>query len=96
VDDAYCLTPKSGAGTTRTGKVSYRRLWKCAACRQQISVLAGTIFEDSKMPISKWLLAFHLLCAGKNGVSALELSRVLDVRYKWQRPRPRRRKPDAP
>jgi transposase-like protein len=82
VDDAYYLTPKSGARTTRTGKVSYRRLWKCAACRQQFSVLVGTIFEDSKIPISKWLLAFHLLCAGKNGVSALELSRMLDVCYK--------------
>jgi transposase-like protein len=82
VDDAYYLTPKSGARSTRTGKVSYRRLWKCAACRQQFSVLVGTIFEDSKIPISKWLLAFHLLCAGKNGVSAPELSRMLDVCYK--------------
>jgi hypothetical protein len=65
VDDAYYLTPKSGARTTRTGTVSYRRLWKGAACRQQFSVLVETRFEESKIPVSQRLLAFHLLCAGK-------------------------------
>jgi transposase-like protein len=58
--------------------VSYRRLWKCAACRQQFSVLVGTIFEDSKVLLSKWLLGYAMLCVGKNGVSALEISRLLD------------------
>jgi hypothetical protein len=82
VDDAYYLTPKSGARTTRTGTVSYRRPWKGAACRQQFSVLVETSFEESKIPVSKRLLAFHLLCAGKYGVSALDLSRLLDVCYK--------------
>jgi len=82
IDHAYYLAPLSGVRVTRTGKVSYRRVWKCADCRQQFSVLVGTIFEDSHLPLSKWLLAIHLLCAGKNGVSALELSRTLGIAYK--------------
>lgn len=78
----YFLTPKNGTRTTSTGKVTYRRLWKCSACRQQFSVLVGTIFEDSKIPLSKWLLAVHLLCSAKNGVSAHELHRTLGITYK--------------
>lgn len=82
VDNAYFLTPKRGARTTRTGKPTSRRLWKCGACRQQFSVLVGTVMEDSKIPVSKWLLAIHMLNAGKNGVSALELSRTLGIGYR--------------
>ena len=82
VGNAYFLTPKQGARTTRTGKTTYRRLWKCGACRQQFSVLVGTVMEDSKIPVSKWLLAIHMLNAGKNGVSALELSRTLGIGYR--------------
>ena len=41
----------------------------------------GTIFEDSKIPLSKWILAFRLTCAGKNGVSAHELHRALGITY---------------
>src|SRR5919106_1348464 len=44
-----------------------RRLWKCAACRKQFSVMVGTIFEDSKIPLNKWLYAFYLLCTSKKG-----------------------------
>lgn len=82
VDHAYLLQPKAGVRTTRKGTVSYRRLWKCGACRQQFSVLVGTIFEDSKIPLHKWLLAIHLICAGKNGVSSCELGRQLGITQK--------------
>jgi transposase-like protein len=82
VGTAYFLAPKDGTRTTSTGKASYRRVWKCADCRQQFSVLVGTIFEDSKVPLSKWLLAVHMMQAGKNGVAALELQRTLGVSYK--------------
>lgn len=81
VDHAYFLTPKS-VRKTSTGKKTYRRVWKCVDCRKQFSVLVGTIFEDSKIPLSKWLLAIHLLCQGKNSVSAHELHRTLDITYK--------------
>jgi len=42
----------------------------------------GTIFEDSHIPLSKWLLAIHLLCASKKGMSAHQLHRMLGVTYK--------------
>ena len=82
VNHAYYLAPKAGTRTTSTGKVSYRRLWKCGECRETFSVLVGSVFEDSKIPLSKWLMAFHMMCAGKNGVAALELQRTLGVTYK--------------
>jgi transposase-like protein len=81
INHAYFLKPKNGIRMTRTGKPSYRRLWKCADCKKQFSVLKGTIFEDTHIPLSKWLLAYHLACAGKNGVSAHEIHRELDVTY---------------
>jgi transposase-like protein len=82
VDRAMYLEPRNGYRKTRTGVPTYRRVWKCKDCRQQFSVLVGTIFEDSHIPLSKWLLAVHMMCAGKNGVSALELSRVLGIAYR--------------
>ena len=59
-----------------------RRLWKCANCRKQFTVTVGTIFESSHIPLHKWLLAFHLLCASKKGMSAHQLHRMLDISYK--------------
>jgi ISXO2-like transposase domain len=51
-------------------------------CGKQFSVLVGTIFEDSRITLSKWLLAIHLMRAGKNGTSANELRRTLTISYK--------------
>jgi transposase-like protein len=59
-----------------------RRLWKCAACRKQFTVMVGTIFESSHIPLNKWLLAFYLLCSSKKGMSAHQLHRMLGVTYK--------------
>lgn len=55
-------------------------LWKCAGCRKQFTVTVGTIFEDSHIPLHKWLLAIHLLCASKKGMSAHQLMRMLDIK----------------
>ena len=76
---AYFLQLCNGTRTTTTGKVSYRRLWKCKVCRRKFSVLVGTIFERSQVPLSKWLLALYLMSASKNGVAANELRRTLGV-----------------
>jgi transposase-like protein len=81
-EKSYFLKPQSGYRETRTGQRTYRRVWKCASCRKQYSVLVGTVFHGSKIPVSKWLLSIHMMCAGKNGVSAHELHRQLDVTYK--------------
>lgn len=63
-------------------KSKTRILWKCAACRKQYTVTVGTIFEGSHIPLNKWLLAFHLLCSSKKGMSAHQLHRMLGVTYK--------------
>src|SRR5689334_623467 len=52
----YFLTPKDGTGRkTRTGATSERRVWKCAGCRKQFSVLTGTVLHGSKIPVRTWL-----------------------------------------
>jgi transposase-like protein len=79
IDRATYLTPRNGHRTTSTGAVSYRRIWKCQACKRKFSVLVGSIFEDSKVPLSKWLAAFYMLTANKNGVAAYEIHRTLGV-----------------
>ena len=63
-------------------KGSKRRLWKCYACRKQFTVMVGTIFESSHVPLNKWLAAFYLLCSSKKGMSAHQLHRMLGVTYK--------------
>lgn len=67
IDEAYKLEGE----TTRKG------LYKCAGCRQPFTVTVGTIFEDSHIPLHKWLLAVHLMCSSKKGMSAHQLWRNL-------------------
>jgi len=55
---------------------------QCSACRHQCSLIAGTIFEHTKLELRRWFLAMHLLTQSKNNVSALELKRHLGVCYK--------------
>lgn len=57
-----------------------RKIWKCAVCRKQFTVSVGTIFEDSKITLDKWLLAIHLLCSSKKGMSALQIQRMLRLK----------------
>lgn len=56
--------------------------WQCSACHEQTTVTCGTIFQATKLPLTRWFLAMHLLTQAKNNVSALELKRHLGVRYK--------------
>ena len=51
-------------------------------CRKQFSVTVGTVFERSKIPLHKWLLAAFLLCSSKKGISSHQLHRTLGVTYK--------------
>ncbi len=67
IGDAYEL----GGKTTRKG------LYKCKSCREPFTVTIGTIFEDSHIPLHKWLLAIHLMCSSKKGISAHQLWRNL-------------------
>lgn len=56
-----------------------RRLLQCNGCRRQTSITAGTIFAGSKLPLTVWFLAMHLITQAKNGISSLELSRQLAI-----------------
>jgi transposase-like protein len=80
VDAHYFLTPKDGkARKTRTGSASERRVWKCRACRKQFSVLTGTIFHGTKIPVRTWLFVIFDMCSAKNGISAREIERKYDL-----------------
>lgn len=57
-------------------------LYFCGHCRQQYTVTVGTVFERSKVPLHKWVLATHLMCSSKKGISAHQLHRTLGVTYK--------------
>jgi ribosomal protein L37AE/L43A len=59
-----------------------RQYWQCASCRIQTTAISGTIFQSTKLPLTCWILAMHLLTQAKNNVSALELKRHLGVGYK--------------
>ena len=63
-------------GTVRKGVV------QCNDCRKQYTVTVGTVFERSKVPLNKWLLANHMLCASKKGISGHQMARMLGVTYK--------------
>lgn len=56
-----------------------RSLWRCDACRHEASVIAGTIFQDSKLPLTIWFRAMWQVTSQKNGISALGLQRVLGL-----------------
>jgi transposase-like protein len=62
--------------------VESKGLYQCNACRQQFTVTVKTIFERSKVPLNKWLLATYLMSTSKKGVSAHQIHRQLDVTYK--------------
>jgi transposase-like protein len=57
-------------------------LYKCKECRGQFTVRMKTIFEESHIPLHKWLQAIHLMCSSKKGISAHQLHRTLEVTYK--------------
>src|SRR5712691_5650182 len=57
-------------------------LYYCNECKGQFTVTVGTVFERSKVPLTKWWMAAHMLNSGKNGVSAHEIHRTLKVTYK--------------
>jgi hypothetical protein len=64
-DDAYALRTKI--------------VYECVACGKQHSLLAGTIFEQTKTGLAKWFLAIYLVTSSKGGIAATELQRQLGL-----------------
>ena len=73
----YKIVPKAGS-STRKG------LYKCREkeCRRQFTVTVGAVFEDSHIPLNKWLQALYLIGASKKGISSYQLHRILGITYK--------------
>ena len=74
--------PKCGGSSRSSFRRQGRRYWQCRGCQHQCSLTSGTIFEGTKLPLTVWFLAMHLLTQAKNNVAALELMRHLGVCYR--------------
>jgi transposase-like protein len=80
IEKHYFLKPRKGnARKTRTGSLTERRVWKCKTCRKQFSVITGTVFHGSKVPLHTWLMVVFEMCANKNGIAAREIARKYGV-----------------
>ncbi len=66
-----------GAADKINGETARAGLYRCHECVKQFTATVGTVYERSHIPMHKWLLATHLMCSGKKGVSAHQLFRML-------------------
>src|SRR3546814_3406699 len=78
----FCPHCGSFNATRLEGKKHRAGLIQGNDCREQYTVTVGTVLERSKVPLHKWLLCNHLLCASKKGMSAKQIERMLGVTYK--------------
>jgi transposase-like protein len=69
-------------GSEKHAFLKTRRIWECYGCKKQFSLKIGTIFEDSAIPLGKWLCAMWMLSNSKNGVSSYELHRTIGITQK--------------
>lgn len=79
------ICPHCGGTENNTklkGKSTRPGVWKCNDCKKPFTVTVGTVFERSKVPLNKWVLATHLMASSKKGMSAHQLHRTLGVTYK--------------
>lgn len=83
IGDHHFIKPRNGLSReTSTGKQTERRLWSCADCKKQYSVLTGTIMHGSKVPVRTWLFVIFEFAASKNGLAAREIERKYKVHPK--------------
>lgn len=76
----FCPHCGEAENVTRLEGESHRAgLHQCNSCRGHFTVTNGTVMESSHVPLNKWVLAFHLMCASKKGISALQLQRMLEL-----------------
>lgn len=76
------LNPYRIKGKPDSKRPARKGVYKCKGCRKQFTVTVGTIFEDSHIPLNKWLMAVSLMCSSKKGISAHQLHRMLGLTYK--------------
>jgi len=71
----YFLKPQHGGRATRTGRLTRRRVWKCAACRKQFSALTGTVLQGTKIPVRTWIRVVSEMATSSGGLSARDIER---------------------
>jgi len=73
-----CLRCKS----PKVIKLYARELYECELCSHQFSVIVGTMFQDTHLPLRKWFVTIYLMCESKKGISANQIKRTIGVSYK--------------
>ena len=68
--------------SAKISRVYERKVFDCDSCRYQFSVLAGTIFQDTKLPLPTWFATVYLMCESKKGISANQINRMIGGSYK--------------
>ena len=66
-------------GHTTYSEIRHRQLYQCCACRFQASLIQGTIFSATKLPLTTWMLGIYLITQSKDGISSLNLARSLGI-----------------
>jgi transposase-like protein len=74
-----CPRCKSEKHSFVNAKGGVRKLWFCYGCKKQFTLKVGTIFEDSAVPVDKWMVAIWMVVACKNGISSYELGKTIGV-----------------
>ena len=69
-----------GCGGSSFCRLKTRRLFQCNRCKKQVRLTAGTVFQDTKLPLTAWFAAVCHLTQAKKGISSIELGRRLGVR----------------
>lgn len=73
--DVYAMASKDGERNK-----NYR--WRCRGCKKMYTVRTGTVMEESRLPMRVWVYCFWKACASKKGISALQLSREMEITHK--------------
>jgi transposase-like protein len=87
IDHFTAIRWKNGAfcpycGSTKVYHFSDRKTHKCGDCRQRFSIKVGTIFEDSKIGLRKWMMAIWLITSHKKGIASTQLAKDIGVTQK--------------
>ncbi|MGH6937251.1 MAG: IS1595 family transposase, partial [Methylocella sp.] len=78
----HCGNAEQASITAMHGKAHRAGLYQCNECREQFTVTVKTVFERSKIPLTKWLAALFLLSSSKKGMSTHQMHRMLGISYK--------------
>src|SRR5829696_5518311 len=69
-----------GCGHRSFCELKGRKVFQCNRCKRQVRLTAGTVFQDTKLPLTTWFAAIYHLTQSKNGISTVELGRRLGVK----------------